>query len=120
MLFDSYTVSVKTRIAELLQKHNGPMITEWIITSGYLEIQAIYEEEFIKIHKADLYDRTLDKLWISIKNIVYAIQAYYTLFGEHKLIDFVSAMIEFQMSSFYSDFEEVVAHTEIRTRAQAL
>jgi hypothetical protein len=84
------------------------MLTTWLITQGYLDFHTIYEQELAKVYKGPWDDKTIDKLWITVKNLVFAIKAYVSIHNHDKLLEFVETMIDFQIVSFYTDFEELV------------
>lgn len=105
---EAYHVALKTKVRALLELHQGPMLTSWLITQGYIDIQKIYEQELANVHTSGWNTTTIDKLWITMKNLVFAIQAYVLLHGQVKLLEFVDYMIDFQVSSFCADFEELV------------
>ena len=105
---ERYRDSLNTKICDLIEQHKGPMLSNWLITKGYLDIQHIYEQELGKIHKDKWIDKTIDKLWISMKNLVFAIQSHVSISGDSRLLEFVEIMIEYQLSAFCSDFEEIV------------
>jgi hypothetical protein len=89
------------------------MLSCWLISKGYLEIQSIYEQELGKIYKSGWDNKTIDKLWISMKNLVFAIQSHVSISGDSRLLEFVESMIEHQLSAFCSDFEELVDKASI-------
>ena len=110
---EKYRDSLKTKICDLIEQHQGPMLTTWLITKGYLDIQHIYEQELGKIHKGNWGDKTIDKLWISMKNLVFAVQTHISISGDSRLLEFVETMINYQLSAFCADFEELVNKTHI-------
>ena len=105
---EAYHVALKAKIHDLLVAHQGPMLTTWLVTQGYVDIHKIYEEELGKVHRSGWHNTTIDKLWITMKNLVFAIQAYVLIHEQAKLLEFVDNMIDFQISSFCADFEELV------------
>ena len=113
---EAYHNALKTKVRALLETHQGPMLTSWLITQGYIDIHKIYEQELIKFHTSGWHTTTIDKLWITMKNLVFAIQSYVLLHEQVKLLDFVDNMIDFQVSSFCADFEELVDVKDIHGR----
>jgi len=105
---ETYATMVKSRILALVKEHNTNMLTTWLLSKGYLEINTIYEQELAKVYKGPWDDKTVDKLWMTMKNLVFAIQTYVTIHNHDKLLEFMETMMDFQISSFYADFEELV------------
>ena len=110
---EKYCDSLKTKICVLIEQHQGPMLSNWLITKGYLDLQHIYEQELGKIHKGHWGDKTIDKLWISMKNLVFAVQTHISISGDSRILEFVEMMIDYQLSAFCADFEELVDTTHI-------
>jgi len=113
---ETYATAVKSRILALVKMHNANMLTTWLITEGYLDFHTIYEQELAKVYKGPWDDKTIDKLWMTVKNLVFAIKAYVTIHDRVALLEFVETMIDFQIVSFYTDFEELVDRSLLTKR----
>ena len=117
---EAYANSVKSRILALVKEHNDNMLTTWLITTGYLELHTIYEQELHKLYKGHWDDKIIDKLWMTVKNLSFGIKAYLTIHDNSDLLKFVETMIDFQIMSFYADFEEIVDRSQLERGSQWL
>jgi hypothetical protein len=103
-----YCNAVKRQVCELVESNKGPMLVIWLISKGYLEIHTIYEKEFGNIYKGPWDQALIDKLWITAKNIVFGIKAFHLISGDERLNEFIETFIEFQVSCFPADFDNIV------------
>jgi len=105
---EHYCTAVKRQVCELVENNKGPMLIIWLVSKGYLEIHTIYEKEFGYMYKGPWNQILIDKLWITAKNIVFGIKAFHLTSGDEKLNEFIETFIDFQVSCFPADFDDIV------------
>ena len=105
---EQYCNAVKTQVCTLVDKNKGPTLIIWLISKGYLEIHTIYEKEFGHMYKGSWDKALIDKIWITAKNIVFGIKAFHLISGDEKLNEFIETFIDFQVSCFPADFDDIV------------
>jgi len=105
---EHYCNAVKSQVCTLVEKNKGPTLVNWIISQGYLEIHTIYEKELGHIYKGPWSQAIIDKLWMTAKNIVFGIKAFHLISGDERLIEFIETFIDFQVSCFPADFDDIV------------